>query len=68
MSFFSEKEQKAYVLEGKYKVYIGRNSADESLADEFSVSGELESKLKNRICSAQRYSGARINKRTRRRT
>lgn len=34
MSFFSEKEQKAYVLEGKYKVYIGRNSADESLADE----------------------------------
>ena len=46
MSFFSEKEQKAYVLEGKYKVYIGRNSADESLADEFSVSGELESKLK----------------------
>lgn len=46
MSFFSELEQRTYVLEGKYKVYIGRHSADESLADEFNVTGNIENKIK----------------------
>lgn len=46
MSFFSELEQRTYVLEGKYKAYIGRHSADESLADEFNVTGNIESKIK----------------------
>lgn len=46
MYIFSEKLQKDFVPNGTYTVYIGKDASDESQMAQFTVTGNLESKIK----------------------